>query len=91
MTQAQQIADLFSNDGQVWATDTGRSLDSVCIDFGGVKVYGKEGRDWDFYKYNFADGSAIRIAGGCWDIGYSGCFCWAGIGHDEGCERVEER
>lgn len=86
MNQAQQIADRFGTDGQVWETADGQNLDDACEAAHGVKSW-KHGYGTDTYKYEFADGSVIMIAGAAWDFGYQDCWCWGSLGHDpETCE-----
>ena len=40
----------------------------------------------DVQRHTFGDGSCITVAGECWDIGFDGCFCWQGDGHDDECD-----
>lgn len=82
MNQAEKIAAMFGNDGQQWATADGESLDDACEAAGGVITY-RDGWGTDTYKYTFADGSVITVAGAAWDFGYEDCWCWAGLGHDD--------
>lgn len=77
-TQAEQIAEQFDNDGLNWHDSEGRHLDEVCE--ATAKCEWREGyRTGDTYRYVFADGSAIVVAGDAWDIEGAEAFSWAGL------------
>jgi hypothetical protein len=81
ITSAQHIADLLSNDGQRWATHDDVQMDEL-IDLHGGAIERRSGASSDEWRAVFPDGSAITVSGGAWDIGYAGCWCWAGHGHE---------
>lgn len=83
MTTAQRIAGYFNNDGMNFKDEFGCYLDESCDDHGG-RLEKDDSRSIT-YRYTFPDSSAIIIAGDCWDIGYSDCFCMQGNGHTEDC------
>jgi hypothetical protein len=85
---AQQIANELG-DGMTFQTKDGRSLHSMARE---AHAYVERAGASDTYRYDFADGSSITVAGGAWDLGYRDCFCWRGAGHTEEClERQAER
>jgi hypothetical protein len=78
MTQAQQIAERFGNDGATWYDIGGNHLDEVCE--------ARVNRQWrhstpddETYRYQFTDGSAIVVAGDAWDLEGTETFSWAGL------------
>lgn len=88
MTTAEQVSELFDNDGQCFESDPAAdgepvSLAAACERAGGRR----ERRDGDGERYTFPDGSAITIHGDAWDLGFVGCWCWQGAGHDARCGR----
>jgi len=86
-TTAEQIANIFGNDGQRWELADGRDLDEVCRAHGAVLPDAEwNTRDSDIRRYTFGDGSSIVASGGAWDLGLDpGCWCWAGVGHSDDC------
>jgi hypothetical protein len=84
MTTAQQIAEQFGNDGQKWADERGNGLEVVCADHGATAEW-QHGDLCGSVRYTFPDGSIITVAGDGWDLGYAGCFCWQGAGHQDSC------
>jgi hypothetical protein len=77
-TVAELIAAALGHDGTCWATPDGVVLDDL-IDLHGGRITVSH----DSWRAVFADGSAITVSGGAaWDIGYAGCWCWAGHGHE---------
>lgn len=76
-TIADQIAAQFGNDGLNWHDAENRHLDEVC-----EALTSREWRDGyrtgDTYRYEFADGSAIVVAGDCWDVEGDEPFVLAG-------------
>ena len=88
MTTAQIISAKLDNDGQKFDTVDGISIDTLCADVHGAGYPSfRDGHGTDTYRYNFADGSAIVVAGGCWDLSVDDypCYCMAGAGHSEAC------
>jgi len=88
-TTAEQVAEIFHNDGMTWTVEiNGEDLDLVDA----MRQYGGEldeiGPDRE-ERWLFADGSVITLAEEAWDLGYTGCFCWSGIGHNAGCNSEE--
>ena len=91
-TIAQQIADALNNDGQQFKTRP--TDDSEPLTFRDlVEQHGGSSIDWrdgwqtgDVRRHTFGDGSCITVAGDAWDIGFDGCFCWQGDGHDDECD-----
>ncbi len=77
MTIAEKIAAQFENDGQVLKSQAGDRIRDICRD----KAHGIwKNPDSDSIRYEFADESAIVLAGDAWDIGIPGqefyCTCW---------------
>ena len=87
MTTAEKIAARFDDDGLTTTDATGKSMCEVCSDAG--RVVRGQGVQQHLTQYIFADGSAITVADGAWDIGYTDCFCWRGEGHDDDCRMTE--
>ncbi len=88
-TTAEQVAEIFSNDGLTWVVEIdGEDLDlvDVMIRHGAMLDERGPGRE---ERWIFPDGSVITLAEEAWDLGYTGCFCWAGIGHNAGCDSEE--
>ena len=83
-TTAQQIAARYRNDGQVWRDDSGVELDHACRAAGAAVEY-RDGHGTDTYRYDFADGSCITVAGPAWDFGYPICYCCHEEGHTQDC------
>lgn len=75
-TQAAWISEQFNNDGQQFEDEQGNHIETICKETCVVRAT----RDDQTYRYEFADGSAIVIAGDGWDIGFRGhelpCWCW---------------
>lgn len=86
MTSAQVISAFFNDDGQRWCTENGVRMHECIEHHGGVLTWRDGWRTGDTVRADFPDGSCITMAGDAWDIGFPGCFCWAGCGHDESCE-----
>ena len=85
-TTAEKISEKFSNDGQCFTNAAGEELDDVCEAH--TRPDYRDGYGTDTYRYTFDDGSVITIAGDGWDLGYPGCYCWQGVGHDD-CDVVD--
>lgn len=87
-TTADTISARFGDDGQKFTNAAGERLSYVCDEVA-VDVHRNDERDAT--RYQFADGSAIIIAGDGWDLGIAGatCHCWAGAGHAGGCPQAE--
>lgn len=81
MTTAETISKLFGDNGQVFTSRDGLELDEACAQAGGRR----EKRDGGSVRWLFSDASAITVHGDAWDIGFAGCWCWQGVGHDERC------
>ncbi len=88
-TTAQNIADMFDNDGRRFETETGKTLDTVCRDFLARVSYARHDTESDgeyieesangiveIVRYEFIDGSAIVEAGDGWDIEGTAPFTW---------------
>lgn len=92
MTTAQKISALLNDDGQQWASDgpehPGASLDDLCNALGGVidTLRGTQGESV-LQRHVFADDSTIVVTPAFWDIGYPDCWCCAGNGHSDDCDR----
>ena len=86
MTTAQKIANLFDNDGQNWKAvinGVAWGLEEYCLERRASADY-EHGHGTGTVRYGFADGSAIIVAEGCWDLALSAdedCFCMAGNKH----------
>jgi hypothetical protein len=78
-TAAEQIADRFHNDGLSFNNAAGENLDVVCEGISGPAEYRDGYRTGDTYRYKFADGSAIVVAGDAWDVEGPESFSWAGL------------
>lgn len=93
MTQAQTVAAIFGDDGQCWHIDEGEdgvdiiqtSIDEMCERHGARREW-RYGHGTDTYRWVWADGSVLTMAGAAWDFGYQDCWCWDGTGHTEECE-----
>jgi hypothetical protein len=83
-TTAEGIAAQFHNDGQRFETENGITIEDVLAETAIDEDY-RDGRGTDTVRYTFRDDSVLTIAGDCWDLGYLGCFCSRGAGHDESC------
>lgn len=83
-TIAYQVSAALGHDGQQWSTRPTDDSDSLTLDdlaaqHGGASVAWRDGvRTGDVYSLTFSDGSVITVAGDAWDLGFLGCFCWAG-------------
>ena len=83
-TIAQHISAALGDDGQQWRTrptdgTDSHTLDDLVAQHGGASVAWRDGvRTGDTVQMSFADGSVITVAGAAWDLGFPGCFCWAG-------------
>ncbi len=81
-TAAELIAAALGHDGTTWATPDGVVLDDLIDLHGGVIAHHPEAPDVELYRAVFADGSALLVGVGAWDIGYATCWCWQGNGHE---------
>jgi len=74
-TTAEQIADRLGNDGMTWETEDGITLAGLARSQGSrIEAEANGAR----VRYAFADGSAIVVAGGAWDVEGPTPFSWAG-------------
>jgi hypothetical protein len=87
-TAAELIAAALGHDGTCWATPSGVVLDDLIDLHGGRIDHHPEFPSVELYRAVFTDDSALVVGVGGWDIGYAGCWCWAGNGH-ENCTAVE--
>ncbi len=77
-SDAERIAELMGNDGQVYKTAEGRTLDETCRAHGAA-VKTRQGSQGDTQiRYQFADGSAIVDGGAAWDIEGTKPWSWQG-------------
>lgn len=81
MTTAEKFAELMDNDGQNFE-DFEDALDSL----GCIRSEWKGDRRTPPVRYTFADGSVVVEYDGCWDLGFSDCWCMRGAGHNDDCE-----
>ncbi len=81
-TAAQLIAAALGNDGICWATPDGVVLDDLIDLHGGRVDRHPEFPSVELYRAVFADDSALTVGVLGWDIGYAGCWCWQGNGHE---------
>jgi hypothetical protein len=90
-TTAEKIADRFDNDGQRWERD-GVDIDDVCREHAvpHARPEYRDGWGTDTYRWVFADGSVLTMAGAAWDFGYPDCWCWRGAGHTDDCPAAVE-
>ena len=65
MNIAQQIAAQFNNDGQRFTDSQQNQLEVVCLERCEFQAR-QESTETD--RYEFSNGSAIFVAGPCWDI-----------------------
>ena len=85
LTTAEYDAQASGNDGQRFTHATsGQSLEDACLNEGAdVEYQEREGNGAVIAgtptRYVFTDGSAIVIAGECWDIEGSEPFSWEGL------------
>jgi hypothetical protein len=78
-TQAENVAETFGNDGQVWEGPNGVNLDDWCQLITGREPEWRDGyRTGDTYRHVFADGSAIVVSGDAWDVEGEEPFSWEG-------------
>lgn len=79
MTIAEKIGALFDNDGHRYK-EAEHDLFEICED---EQYYKLQNWEKGATRYEFKDGSAIVIAGECWDYGFEGvqCTCWKEAGH----------
>jgi len=89
MTTAEKIAEQLSNDGQIFETADGASLDDLCRAANGRQEWRDGYRTGDHYKWIFGDSSVIMVCCGCWDLGYVDCWCWDGEGHTDKCSLLD--
>lgn len=84
-TSADAIAARYGNDGRAWLDANGVELEELLVSMGAPCEW-RDGRGTDVRRYTLADGSAVLLAGDCWDVGYSDCWCSAtAIAHNERC------
>ncbi|MBF0423704.1 MAG: hypothetical protein HQL73_12005 [Magnetococcales bacterium] len=81
---AVAVARRLGQDGGIFRTAEGESLDVVC---GRQAVRVEEG--FGKKRFIFGDGSAITVGDGRWAIGFANCFCELGQGHFTGCHNTE--
>jgi len=85
-TTAQEIADRFHDDGLCFTDASGWELADVC-EAQGVRSWSPE---HSAERYQFADGSAIIIQGGGWDLQHPDCTCgWCWAGDEAACVQCE--
>jgi len=83
-TTAQEITARLHDDGSRLATDDGRHIEDMLADAGADRETSPA--EYDLIRYTLPDGSVLTVrAGAGWDLGYAGCWCWQGAGHDEEC------
>ena len=84
-TQADAIAARYGNDGRDWLDADGVELEECLVSLG-ARCEWRDGHGTDVRRYTLADGSAVLLAGDCWDVGYADCWCSAtAITHEERC------
>jgi hypothetical protein len=81
---AETIAALFGCDGKRFHCGPA-SLVDVC-NMNGVRYFEGAGQ----MRWVFEDQSVIVVWDSGWDIGYRGCFCGVGEGHDIDCPNCDE-
>ena len=75
-TAAQQVSALLHDDGTIWETEDGASLDEVATGLGASYEHRTENRGGTGNEiYSFGDGSRIIACEGAWDLGFTGCNC----------------
>lgn len=79
-TTAHAIATALGMDGQRWITPDGVHLDDLAEAAGGG--LDRHPEDGAVARWSFPDGSALTLHGPAWDVGFLGCWCWAGAPHD---------
>ncbi len=91
-TIAQQIANALGNDGTQFCTSPTDETEPLTFrdlveQHGGASIDWRDGwQTGDVRRHTFPDDSVITVAGDAWDIGFDGCFCWQGDGHDDQCD-----
>lgn len=75
-TIAETIAASLGDNGTIWRTDDGVSLDQLA-EAADAEV-DRHPRKPDVCRWTFPDGSVITAAGEGWDFGFATCWCWAG-------------
>jgi hypothetical protein len=75
-TIAEQISRVLGDDGTVWETTDGRTLEDLAEEHGGVAAQHPD-RPY-LTRYVFGDGSAIVASEGAWDLEGSTPWSWAG-------------
>lgn len=85
MGQAEQMAERYGNNGRQWSDDAGVHLTDSMIEAGARCLDRENARAGRAARWQFPDGSVITTAGDAWDLGYAGCLCWQGVGHDGRC------
>lgn len=82
MTIAECISKLYRYDGQCFVIN-GLAIGRVC---GALCERHIVSVSRGSVRYVFPDLSVITIASDAWDIGHTGCSCFAGDDHSERCE-----
>ena len=82
MTTAERISARYGDDGQCWVDGDNVTIDDACAAERGVTIDERPGTSGTV-RYTFSDGSVLTIAGDGWDLGFPGCYCWQGAGHDQ--------
>jgi len=91
MKTAKIVAEALYNDGQVFETEDGRSLDEIALEHDATKECARRTLDGELIyhpcadytsqsmtRYVFPDGSAIVVAGDAWDLEGDEPFSWEG-------------
>lgn len=99
-TTAEQIAQRLG-DGETWACtalpgepadeDGEIGLHEMAVAAGASVEEADDVEHNGMTSFYFPDGSVITSAEGGWDIGYTECWCWRGVGHADDCERRTKR
>lgn len=71
-------------DAQDWSERIGE-LDTACRGADGTRARQESDNATRWTRYTVPDGSVLTMSGDSWDLGYPGCFCWQGVGHDAVC------
>ena len=80
-TTADKIAAALGNDGTMWHTTDGLSLDELAGALSGELE--QHPTKPDTCRWIFPDGSVITVAGEAWDLGFATCWCWQGAPGDQ--------
>lgn len=87
MTIAQQVALLLGDDGTVWETQDGRTLEDLAEEYGAVTTTHPDKHY--LTRHVFDDGSAIVASEGAWDL--EGSIPWNWAGEEEWLIRIWSR